>query len=167
MTKKRARTKSKGTMVAWSNGERIHLSREELVKMKKDYEKQWDSFNTQLKAAGFEWVRDAPAKMRGESQVLEDYSDRLWEQDHHVESLLKLMEAATHLIDWDTVVIGPEINYYHRNLERFRYLIDRCWERVKEDPMLKPLLVNSMAYSWYREMEEKYRDGKNTGWINA
>ena len=41
MTKKRARTKSKGTMMAWSNGERIHLSREELVKMKKDYEKQW------------------------------------------------------------------------------------------------------------------------------
>lgn len=164
MTKKRPRIKSKGTMMAWSNGERIHVQRKELIELEKAFHKQWDAFNTRLEQ-GYEWETDMPARLRGLSQVLEDYSDRLWEYDQHVESLQRLINAAFYLIDWDSVVLGPEINYYHRNLSRFRYLINRCWNRVTEDPKLRPMLVNSRAYDWYQEMEEKYADSKITGWI--
>ena len=44
---------------------------------------------------------------------------------------------------------------FYIQISRFRYLINRCWNRVTEDPKLRPLLVNSTAYDWYQEMEEK------------
>ena len=64
--------------------------------------------------------------------------------------------------EWE---IDEPINYHHRNLSRFRYLVSRCWERVREDPTLEPLLANSTAYDWFLEMEQKYADCKGTGWI--
>ena len=97
---------------------------------------------------------------------MEEYSDKLWDLGQHTESLLQLMQAATHLIDWDEVVIGPELNYYHRSLSRFRYLYSRCRERVREDSSLEPLLTNSTVCDWFLEMEQRYAGCKVTGWTD-
>lgn len=151
-------------MMAWSNGEQTILGREQTRKLKEDFQKQQQQYRRRV-AEGYEWETDWPAMMRGESMLREEYSDRLWNMGLHVESMLELMQAAVQLIDWDEIVLGPETNYYHRNLSRFRYLIDRCRERVDEDPRLEPLLENSTALDWFVEMEQQYAGCKNTGWI--
>lgn len=150
--------------MAWSNGEETHLRREQTRELKADFVKQQQQYRRRV-AAGYEWESDRPAVMRGESMLREEYSDRLWNMGLHVESMLELMQAAVQLIDWDEIVLGPETNYYHRNLSRFRYLIDRCRERVDEDPRLEPLLANSTALDWFVEMEQQYAGCKSTGWI--
>ena len=151
-------------MMAWSNGEQTILGREQTRKLKEDFQKQQQQYRRRV-AEGYEWETDWPAMMRGESMLREEYSDRLWNMGLHVESMLELMQAAVQLIDWDEIVLGPETNYYHRNLSRFRYLIDRCRERVDEDPRLEPLLENSTALDWFVEMEQQYAGCKVTGWI--
>ena len=150
--------------MAWSNGEETHLRREQTRELKADFVRQQQQYRRRV-AEGYEWASDRPAVMRGESMLREEYSDRLWGVGLHVESMLELMLAAVQLIDWDEIVLGPEINYHHRNLSRFRYLVSRCWERVREDPTLEPLLANSTAYDWFLEMEQKYAGCKGTGWI--
>ena len=150
--------------MAWSNGEETHLRREQTRELKADFVRQQQQYRRRV-AKGYEWASDRPAVMRGESMLREEYSDRLWGVGLHVESMLELMQAAVQLIDWDEIVLGPEINYYHPNLSRFRYLIDRCRERVDEDPRLEPLLANSTALDWFVEMEQRYAGCKNTGWI--
>lgn len=151
-------------MMAWSNGEQTILGREQTRKLKEDFHKQQQQYRRRV-AEGYEWETDWPAVMRGESMLREEYSDRLWNMGLHVESMLELMQAAVQLIDWDEIVLGPETNYYHRNLSRFRYLIDRCRERVDNDPRLEPLLANSTALDWFVEMEQQYAGCKSTGWI--
>ena len=150
--------------MATSNGERTFLRREQLWELEKDFQKQMD-FYLQRVNEGYEWETDGPAVMRGESMVMEEYSDKLWDLGLHVESLMWLMEAATHLIDWDEVVIGADTNYHHRNLSRFRHLFSRCCERVREDPKLEPLFANSSVYDCFLEMEQRYAHCKGTGWI--
>ena len=150
--------------MAWSNGERVCLRHEQMKDLEKDFHRQWDAFIQRVEE-GYEWETDEPAVMRGESMVMEEYSDKLWDLGLHVKSLLQLMDAACYLIDWEHVVIGSDTNYHHRNLTRFRYLMSRCWERVREDPQLEPLVFNSMAYDWFLEMEQRYAHCKETGWI--
>ena len=150
--------------MAWSNGEETRLRREQTRELKADFVRQQQQYRRRV-AEGYEWETDTPAVLRGESMLREEYSDRLWNMGLHVESMLELMQAAVQLIDWDEIVLGPETNYYHRNLSRFRYLIDRCRERVDEDPRLEPLLANSTALDWYVKMEERYAGCKVTGWI--
>ena len=164
MTKKRTRIKSKGVMAAWSNGERVHMAPSQLKYLENDYRQKVDDYHTRV-AKGYEWETDRPSVMRGESRLMEERSDRLWELDHHVESLLWLMDAARVLIDWDYVVIGPETNYHHRNLERFRYLVRRCEKRCQQDPRLSPLLANSDISDAYLDMEKAYAGYKDLGWI--
>ena len=161
---RRKRLKSNGTLMAWSNGEETHLRREQTRELKADFVRQQQQYRRRV-AEGYEWASDRPEVMRGESMLREEYSDRLWGVGLHVESMLELMLAAVQLIDWDEIVLGPEINYHHRNLSRFRYLVSRCWERVREDPTLEPLLANSTAYDWFLEMEQKYAGCKGTGCI--
>ena len=161
---RRKRIKSNGTLMAWSNGKETHLRREQTRELKADFVRQQQQYRRRV-AEGNEWASDRPEVMRGESMLREEYSDRLWGVGLHVESMLELMLAAVQLIDWDEIVLGPEINYHHRNLSRFRYLVSRCWERVREDPTLEPLLANSTAYDWFLEMEQKYAGCKGTGWI--
>ncbi len=153
---RRKRIKSNGTLMAWSNGEETHLRREQTRELKADFVRQQQQYRRRV-AEGYEWASDRPAVMRGESMLREEYSDRLWGVGLHVESML---------IDWDEIVLGPEINYYHPNLSRYRYLIGRCRERVDEDPRLEPLLVNSTAQDWFVEMEERYAGCKVTGWTD-
>ncbi len=150
--------------MAWSNGEETHLRREQTRELKADFVRQQQQYRCRV-AEGYEWASDRPAVMCGESMLREEYSDRLWVVGLHVESMLELMQAAVQLIDWDEIVLGPEINYYHPNLSRYRYLIDRCRERVNDDPRLEPLLANSTAQDWFVEMEERYVGSKGTGWI--
>ncbi len=164
MKAKRKRIKSKGTLMAWSNGTTTHLQQKQLKELEKDFYHQWAHYNHRVEQ-GYEWEIDEPSVLRGESMVMEEYSDKLWDLGLHVESLMRLLQAATHLIDWEHVFIGSDINYHHRNLSRFRYLVSRCWERVREDPTLEPLLADSTAYDWFLEMEQKYADCKGTGWI--
>lgn len=163
MAKKRKRMVSNGVLVAWSNGERTHVGREQLKALERDYDKRRGEYLQRL-YEGREWETDEAAVLRGESMLMEEYSDRLWELDRHVESLNRLIEAALHLIDWNHVVIGCETNYYHRNLSRFRYVMERCRERVRQMPELKPLLENSSAHEWLIEMESTYADCKGSGW---
>lgn len=151
--------------MAWSNGERVCLRREQVEELDKDFYRQLEHYHWRVKE-GYEWEWDTPAVLRGESMVMEEYSDKLWDLGLHTESLLRLMQAATHLIDWDEVVIGPELNYYHRSLSRFRYLFNRCRKRVDDDPSLEPLLANSMVQDWFVEMEQRYAGCKVTGWIS-
>lgn len=151
--------------MAWSNGEETHLRREQTRELKADFVRQQQQYRRRV-AGGYEWESDRPAVMRGESMLREEYSDRLWVVGLHVESMLELMQAAVQLIDWDEIVLGPEINYYHPNLSRYRYLIGRCQERANEDPRLVPLLANSMAQDWFVEMEQRYAGCKVTGWIS-
>lgn len=160
---RRKRIKSNGTLMAWSNGKQTHLRRKQTWELKADFVRQQQQYRRRV-AAGYEWASDRPAVMRGESMLREEYSDRLWGVGLHVESMLELMQAAVQLIDWDEIVLGPEINYYHPNLSRFRYLIGRCRKRVDEDPRLEPLLANSMAHDWFVEMEERYAGCKVSGW---
>lgn len=160
----RKRIKRNGTLMASSNGELTHLRREQLRVLEKDFQKQLVHYHQRVKE-GYEWETDEPAVMRGESMVTEEYSDKLWDLGLHVESLMQLMQAATHLIDWEHVFIGADTNYHHRNLSRFRHLVSRCWERVREDPTLEPLLAESTAYDWFLEIERKYAHCKGTGWI--
>ncbi len=162
---RRKRIKSNGTLVAWSNGEETHLRREQTRELKADFVRQQQQYRRRV-AAGFEWASDRPAVMRGESMLREEYSDRLWGVGLHVESMLELMQAAVQLIDWDEIVLGPEINYYHPNLSRYRYLIGRCRERANEDHRLEPLLANSTAQDWFVEMEERYAGCKVSGWTD-
>ncbi len=151
--------------MAWSNGEETHLRREQTRELKADFVRQQQQYRRRV-AAGHEWASDRPAVMRGESMLREEYSDRLWGVGLHVESMLELMLAAVQLIDWDEIVLGPEINYYHPNLSRYRYLIGRCRERVDEDPRLEPLLANSIAQDWFVEMEQRYAGCKVSGWTD-
>ncbi len=162
---RRKRIKSNGTLMAWSNGEETHLRREQTRELKADFVRQQQQYRRRV-AEGYEWETDTPAVLRGESMLREEYSDRLWGVGLHVESMLELMLAAVQLIDWDEIVLGPEINYYHPNLSRYRYLIGRCRERVDEAPRLEPLLANSMAQDWFVEMEQRYAGSKVTGWIS-
>ena len=150
--------------MAWSNGERVCLRREQVEELDKDFYRQLEHYHRRVEE-GYEWETDKPAVMRGESMVMEEYSDKLWDLGLHVKSLLQLMEAACHLIDWEHVVIGSDTNYHHRNLSRFRYLVSRCWERVREDPRLEPLLYDSTVYDLFLEMEQRYAHCKGTGWI--
>ena len=152
-------------MVACSNGERVCLRREQVKELERDFHRQLEHFHSRVKE-GYEWESDTPAVLRGESMVMEEYSDRLWDAGLHVESMLELMQAAVQLIDWDEIVLGPEINYYHPNLSRYRYLIGRCRERVDEDPRLEPLLANSTALDWFVEMEQRYAGCKVSGWTD-
>ena len=151
--------------MASSNGEQTLLRREQLREIEKDFQKQMGLYLQRVKE-GYEWETDEAAVMRGESMVMEAYSDKLWSLGLHVESLMQLLQAATQLIDWDHVVIGDETNYHHRNLARFRHLVSRCWERVREDSLLEPLLAESMAYEWFLDMERRYAHCKGTGWIS-
>lgn len=151
--------------MAWSNGEETHLRREQTRELKADFVRQQQQYRRRV-AEGYEWASDRPGVMRGESMLREEYSDRLWTVGLHVESMLELMQAAVQLIDWDEIVLGPEINYYHPNLSRYRYLISRCRERVDEDPRLEPLLANSTAQDWFVEMEQRYAGCKVTGWTD-
>ncbi len=151
--------------MAWSNGKQTHLRQEQTKELREDFVRQQQQYRRRVKE-GYEWETDRPAVMRGESMLREEYSDRLWDVGLHVESMLELMQAAIQLIDWDEIVFGPEINYYHRNLSRFHYLIGRCRERANEDPRLVPLLANSMAHDWFVEMEQRYAGSKVTGWIS-
>ena len=162
---KRKRIKSNGTLVACSNGVRVSLRREQVKELEMDFHRQMEHYRHRVKA-GYEWETDRPAVLRGESMVMEEYSDKLWDLGQHTESLLQLMQAATHLIDWDEVVIGSELNYYHRSLSRFRYLFSRCRERVREEPGLEPLLSDSSVADWYEEMEQRYAGCKVIGWIS-
>jgi hypothetical protein len=161
----RKRIKRNGTLMASSNGRQTHLRREQLRELEKDFQKQMELYHKRVKE-GYEWETDEPAVLRGESMVMEEYSDKLWDLGLHTESLLRLMQAAAHLIDWDEVVIGSELNYYHRSLSRFRYLFSRCQERVREEPELEPLLSDSSVADWYEEMEQRYAGCKVTGWIS-
>ena len=145
-------------------GGRVCLRREQVAELDKDFYRQLEHYHWRVKE-GYEWEWDTPAVLRGESMVMEEYSDKLWDLGLHVKSLLQLMEAACHLIDWEHVVIGSDTNYHHRNLSRFRYLVSRCWERVREDPQLEPLLYDSTVYDLFLEMEQRYADCKGTGWI--
>lgn len=164
MTKKRARIKSNGVMVAWSDGERVHVAPSRLNYLDKDYRQRMDDYHTRVDE-GYECETDRPSVMRGDSRLMEERSDRLWELDQHVESLLWLMDAARVLIDWDYVVIGPETNYHHRNLARFRYLVKRCKERCQQDPRLSPLLEHCDICDAYLHMERAYAGYKDLGWI--
>lgn len=151
--------------MAWSNGEETHLRREQTRELREDFVWRQQQYRRRVKE-GYEWETDRPAVMRGESMLREEYSDRLWDAGLHVESMLEMMQAAVQLIDWDEIVIGPEINYYHRNLSRFRYLVGRCRKRVDDDPSLEPLLANSMVQDWFVEMEQRYAGCKVTGWTS-
>ena len=151
--------------MACTSGGRVCLRREQVKVLDKDFYRQLEHYHWRVKE-GYEWEWDTPAVLRGESMVMEEYSDKLWDLGLHTESLLRLMQAATHLIDWDEVVIGPELNYYHRSLSRFRYLFNRCRKRVDDDPSLEPLLANSMVQDWFVEMEQRYAGCKVTGWIS-
>ena len=151
--------------MAWSNGGETHLRRELTRELKADFVRQQQQYRRRV-AEGYEWETDRPEVMRGESMLREEYSDRLWNMGLHVESMLELMQAAVQLIDWDEIVLGPETNYYHRNLSRYRYLIGRCRERVDEDPRLEPLLANSTSQDWFVEMEQRYAGCKVTGWTD-
>ena len=111
--------------MAWSNGTTTLLQQKQLKELEEDFYKRWACYSHRVEQ-GYEWEIDEPAIMRGESMVMEEYSDKLWGLGLHVESLLRLMQAATHLIDWEHVFIGSDTNYHHRNLSRFRYLISRC-----------------------------------------
>ena len=144
---------------------RVCLRREQVAELDKDFYRQLEHYHWRVKE-GYEWEWDTPAVLRGESMVIEEYSDELWDLGLHTESLLRLMQAAAHLIDWDEVVIGSELNYYHRSLSRFRYLFCRCQERVREEPELEPLLSDSSVADWYEEMEQRYAGCKVTGWIS-
>jgi len=158
----RKRIKRNGVMVAWSNGDRIHLGSEHLKELNEDYYRKldqiYDRFGNRM------WTHRAEM-LRRECGLKEDFSDRLWELDKHVQSLCCLMDAAVMLIDWDCVVLGPETNYYHPNLVMFRMLMKRCRERVEQDPTLKSLFMNSNVYGLYVEMETVYADHKGLGWI--
>ena len=150
--------------MACTCGGRVCLRREQVAELDKDFHRQMEHYHWRVKE-GYEWEWDTPAVLRGESMVMEEYSDKLWDLGLHVKSLLQLMEAACHLIDWEHVVIGSDTNYHHRNLSRFRYLVSRCWERVREDPRLEPLLYDSTVYDYFLEMEQRYAHCKGTGWI--
>lgn len=164
MTKKRTRIKSQGVLAAWSNGEKTLIAPTLMKELETVYRQKIDEYHTRV-AEGYEWETDWPSVMRGDSRIMEEYSERLWELGHHVESLLRLMDAARGLIDWDHVVIGPETNYHHRNLARFRYLVERCTERCQQDPRLTPLLADSDVYDDYQHMERAYAGYKELGWI--
>lgn len=142
----------------------MHMAPSQLDYLEKDYRQKVDDYHTRVDE-GYEWETDRPSVMRGESHLMEERSDRLWQLDRHVESLLWLMDAARKLIDWDCVVIGPETNYHHRNLARFRYLARRCEERCQQDPRLIPLLANSDIHNDYLHMEKAYAGHKDLGWI--
>ncbi len=150
--------------MACTCGGRVCLRREQVAELDKDFYRQLEHYHWRVKE-GYEWEWDTPAVLRGESMVMEEYSDKLWDLGLHVKSLLQLMEAACHLIDWEHVVIGSDTNYHHRNLSRFRYLVSHCWERVREDPRLEPLLYDSTVYDLFLEMEQRYAHCKGTGWI--
>ena len=150
--------------MACTSGGRVCLRREQVKELDKDFDRQLEHYHRRVKE-GYEWEWDTPAVLRGGSMVMEEYSDKLWDLGLHTESLLRLMQAATHLIDWDEVVIGPELNYYHRSLSRFRYLFTRCQERVREEPGLEPLLSGSTVADWYEKMEQRYAHCKENGWI--
>jgi hypothetical protein len=158
----RKRIKRNGVMVAWSNGERIHLNSEQMKELDEEYGRKLDQMYGRYR--GCRWSQRAEM-LRVESGLKEEFSDRLWELDRHVQSLCYLMDAAVMLIDWDSVVLGPETNYYHPNLLLFRMLIGRCRERLEQDPTLKPLFKSSVALSLYEEMEAVYAGYKGLGWV--
>lgn len=161
---KRKRIKGNGILMAWSNGERVHLPSQERKEMENEFYRQWSLYAERV-AQGYEWDSSTWAVLRGESQLMEEYADRLWVADRHVEGLNWLMRAATHLIDWDSITIDCDTNYHHPNLARFRHLVGRCRERVKQCPTLQPLLEDSMVQDWYREMEHTYAHCKGTGQV--
>ena len=165
MKTKRTRIKGKSVMVAWSNGDRVHVTPSQTKELMASYSQRRDDYLARVEE-GYEWETDNPAMMRGKSRLMEELSDQLWKMDRHVDSLLWLLDAARELIDWDQVCIGPECNYYHRNLARFRYLVKRCKERCRQDPQLKPLLQSSSVYDDYLRMEQRYEGYKGLGWID-
>lgn len=151
-------------MVAWSDGQRAHLGSTQLYELKKDYFRKRGIYHWRVEQ-GYEWEIDECAVMRGDSLLAEEYSDQLWQLDQHVKSFEMLMGATEELIDWDHVDIGPETNYHHRNLTRYRYLIGRCLERVREDNRLSTLFYSSSVYKVYLEMESRYEGFKELGWL--
>lgn len=161
MKAKRKRIKSKGVMVAWSDGDRIHLQSDYLKKLDAEYYRRLSNLHDEMYRTQ---CFDADM-LRRESRIMEDYSDKLWELDKHVLSLQALMEAAVALIDFEHVFIsGYDTNYHHRNLVAFRRLTRRCKQRCQQDPQLWPLYKCSTAHEWYLEMEAKYADCKELGW---
>lgn len=164
MANKRKRIKTQGTFVAWSNGNETHIIPSQLKQLRDHFDQQIRHYHFRVRQ-GYEWETDDPALFRGESSIMEQHADRLWSLGHHVASLQILMDAALHLIDWDIIYPGPDFNYYHRNFARYRYLISRCMERVRQDPRLETLFFTSPAYSLFLEIERHYDGHKANGWI--
>jgi hypothetical protein len=157
------RKRIKGEKVAWSNGERTVVPPSQLKILEHDYYRRLDEYHRRV-MEGREWDVDEEAVMRGDSRLMEEYSDRLWELDMHVECMRWLIQAARELIDWNIVCLDHyEVSYYHRNLRRFRYLVHRCQARCEEDPWLRTMLERSSVYEDYRMMERMYANDKVWG----
>jgi len=155
MKAKRRRIAGKGTMAAWSDGTRTHIG-PTLAKELKDEVGGAVKGRSRSEQVDYGWTAGDAEALRQQSRLMEEVSDRLWELDRHVESLLWLMRAARQLIDWDCVSLGPDMNYCHSNLRRFRYVVSRCWERCREDKRLEPLFRESSVYDDFLLMKELY-----------
>ena len=159
------RKRMNGEKVAWSDGKRTVVPPSQLKILEKEYCIKLDEYHKRVEE-GREWDTDVETVMRGVSRLMEEYSDRLWELDMHVESMRWLLEAAQCLIDEYYVYIdNMETNYYHRNLQRFRYLVRRCEERCKEDSSLKRMYECSTVFNTYLYMEKIYAGCKAWGFL--
>ena len=157
------RKRMKGEKVAWSDGKRTVVPPSQLKILEKEYCIELDEYHKRVEE-GREWDTDVETVMRGVSRLMEEYSDRLWELDMHVESMRWLLQAARELIDWNIVCLDHyEISYYHRNLRRFRYLVERCRQRCSEDPWLRVMFERSSVYEDYQYMERMYANDKVWG----
>lgn len=140
-------------MAAWSNGEMTHL----IPSLQRELVAACSEGRTRRGRVVDGQCGGGAAALREESRRDEEYSDRLWQTGHYVESLLKMMDAALWLIDWDFVYLDhSQISYHHPNLARFRYLMGCCRARCRERPELLPLLEGSFVYREYEEMKREY-----------
>ena len=154
---KRKRIKTKGTMVAWSNGRKVHVSPVIIKALRDEYQQKLDEL--QLVEMRRYSVREIETLALKRSRLLEEYSFWLWEADLHASSLRVLLRAAEETLAEGTVDFDiDEVPYNHPNLVAFRRLVQECRYRVSQDCKLSDTLYYSDVWDDYQLMNEVYSD---------
>lgn len=140
-------------MVAWSNGQETHIIPSLADELYVGYVRRRDDYRERVDQGYVATGYPDATYNRERSRLLEELSDRLWEQGRHIEAMSRLLDSACVLFDdnndWYDFF---SISFFNPNWQQFRYVMAHVRDRLKQDPRLRTMVEDSQAAWWYREM---------------
>ncbi|MDY6372195.1 MAG: hypothetical protein SPL12_07875 [Bacteroidales bacterium] len=145
-------------MVAWSDGDRVHII-PSLWRELTDEGRLLADLRAGLRE-GDEYYYSLSRQIRDESRCREYYADCAWKRGERLRALHLMLWAATSTLPdeaqgyefEDMQWLDPEeVPCWHPNVREFLRLMHRCIDLCREAPHLRPALEGDPAYQAYKD----------------